>query len=256
MENKPLVSVITVCYNSEKYIKSTIESVLMQTYKNIEYIIIDGKSTDKTINIIREYNLKFNNKIKLISETDTGIYDAMNKGIDISCGDYLFFLNSGDYFLDKEIITILIKKSFRKNADFIYGPVKVGKCVLRKNYVKNKFNLIFKTICHQGILASRECFINNKFDVGYEWSADYQWILNCFENKKIKKIYINKVITYFDPKNNTDIEFYKLKKSKLKERLKIGSNSFKGIYRLIFLINQFRLLIKYNYFCKNNTFKD
>lgn len=244
MKYSPIVSIITVCYNSEKYIKSTIKSVLMQTYKNIEYLIIEGGSTDKTLEIVKRYESTFKGKMRWISEKDNGIYDAMNKGIDRSCGEYLFFLNSGDYFLDKEIITILIKKSLQKKADFIYGPVKSGKYALRKNYVKNQFDLIFKTICHQGILASRECFINNKFDIRYKWLADYQWILNCFKNKKIKKEYINNAITYFDPNNNTGTEFYKLKNSKLKERLEIGFNSFKGIYRLIFLLNQFRLSFK------------
>lgn len=252
MENKPLVSVITVCYNSEKYIKSTIESVLMQTYKNIEYIIIDGKSTDKTINIIREYNFKFNNKIKLISETDTGIYDAMNKGIDISCGDYLFFLNSGDFFLDNRVIIDLVKYINKNNIDLLYGNVKLDRVQekYRSNKINSIYDLIFSTICHQSILASRKCFKDNIFDRSYKWLADYKWLINCVKDMNVKLEYINRNIAFFDPRNVTIYDSYTLKMERLKERLDIGCKAFSGIRKVIFLLNQLRLMLKYKYFYK------
>ena len=256
MKNKVKVSVITVCLNSENFIERTIKSVLNQNYNNLEYIIIDGKSTDKTIDIIKKYEIQFNGKMIWLSEKDEGIYDAMNKGLQISMGDYLFFLNAGDYFLEKDIISRVVKIALNKDADFIYGQVKIGENKIRSNKINSEFNLIFQTICHQGIFAHRKCFINNNFNKKYRWLADYQWVIKCFRNKGIKKIYTDNLISYFDPSNNTGLDSYTLKMGRLKERFEIGINSFKGIYKLIFLINQFRLSTKYNYFCKNNTFKN
>ena len=91
-------SIITPCYNSEKTIKRTIESVVNQSYKNIEYILIDGGSKDKTVEIIQEYQSKYPKLIKYISEKDSGIYDAMNKGIKLATGDIVGIVNSDDYY--------------------------------------------------------------------------------------------------------------------------------------------------------------
>ena len=97
------ISIITVCYNSEKTIKNTIDSVLSQTYKNYEYIIIDGKSTDNTVNLIKKYQKKFDNKLKYISEKDNGIYDAMNKGVLRAIGGIIGIVNSDDWLEPKAL---------------------------------------------------------------------------------------------------------------------------------------------------------
>lgn len=244
MINKPLITIITVCYNSENFIRETIESVLNQTYDNIEYIVVDGNSTDNTLNIIKEYETKFNGRMKWISEPDDGIYDAMNKGIDYSKGCYLYFLNSGDYFIENDIITKIMIKS--NTEDFIYGPVKTGKNI-RNNKVNSIFHLIFKTITHQGIIASKKCFVDNKFDQNYKWLADYEWIIKCFKNEQISKLYINDIFCFFDPNNNTGITSKKLKSSRLSERKEIGLDNFNHFYKFIFILNQIRLIIKFKY---------
>ena len=92
-------TIITVCFNSEKYISDAIESVLNQTYSDIEYIIIDGNSTDTTIDIIKKYVPLFNGKLKWLSEKDKGLYDAMNKGIKLATGDVIGLINSDDLFM-------------------------------------------------------------------------------------------------------------------------------------------------------------
>ena len=98
MEENKLVTVITPCFNSEKTIRKTIESVLNQTYHNIEYLIIDGASTDKTVEIAKSYEQAFGGRMKIYSEPDKGIYDAMNKGIRLAGGELVGIVNSDDYY--------------------------------------------------------------------------------------------------------------------------------------------------------------
>lgn len=114
------ISLITVCFDSEKTIEDTLKSVLNQNYENYEYIIVDGLSKDNTINIIKKYENKFNGKLKYISEYDNGLYDAMNKGINLVTGDVIGILNSDDVLYDENVFK-LIDKSFDQNVDGIYS---------------------------------------------------------------------------------------------------------------------------------------
>lgn len=114
------ISIITVCYNSEKYIRSAIESVKSQTYSNIEYIVIDGGSSDDTIDIVKEYK----SSVSLyISEPDNGIYDAMNKGVALATGDVVGVLNSDDFFSSKDIISKIVNTFSNSNIDALYGDI-------------------------------------------------------------------------------------------------------------------------------------
>jgi len=117
--HKPLISIITVVYNSKKLLEQTIQSVINQTYKNIEYIIIDGGSTDGTIDVIKKYQsyLSF-----WSSEPDKGIFNAMNKGIDKATGNWLAFLNSGDYYYNSQVFDTIFSKEL-SDSDVIYGDM-------------------------------------------------------------------------------------------------------------------------------------
>lgn len=131
-----LVSIITVCLNSEKTIKDTIESVLNQTYNNIEYIIIDGKSTDSTIQIIKSYKLPFSERgisYSYVSEPDRGIYDAMNKGICMATGNLIGILNSDDWYEEKAIEE-LMKKYHEEPFDLCYANLRIIN--KNQNYIK------------------------------------------------------------------------------------------------------------------------
>src|ERR1700753_3551193 len=116
---QPKLSVITVVYNDVKGIERTMLSVLNQTYPNIEYILIDGLSTDGTLDIIKKYQ----DRIKLISEKDAGIYDAMNKGLAIATGDYVLFMNSGDELYSRETVANVFAAA--TDADIYYGETEM-----------------------------------------------------------------------------------------------------------------------------------
>ena len=114
------ISLITVTYNSSKTLLDTLQSVLNQTYSDIEYIIVDGASKDSTVSIIEEYEPKFNGRMKWISEPDKGLYDAMNKGIRMATGDVVGILNSDDLFMDNNVLAD-IAHAFDNNTDAIFG---------------------------------------------------------------------------------------------------------------------------------------
>ena len=119
-ENNIKVSIITVCFNSEKTIRRTIESVLYQTYPNIEYIIVDGKSTDGTVDIVKEYLPAFQKRLRYVSERDKGIYDAMNKGIRLSAGDVIGIINSDDFY-EPDAVENIVKYADRGSCQVLYG---------------------------------------------------------------------------------------------------------------------------------------
>lgn len=197
--NKKL-TIITVCYNSENYIEETIKSVINQEYKNIEYIIIDGKSTDSTLDIIKNY-CKLNKFIKYLSEEDNGIYDAMNKGIKLATGEYIFFLNSGDRLFDNKVLSD-VSIMTEKNIDILYGNVVK---TLNSKYEVVKYSplyhlkmIIGRTICHQAMFVRRKNFIKyGNFDNNFKLASDFDFILRILKkNGRFK--YIDRNIAYYD----------------------------------------------------------
>lgn len=177
------ISVVTVAFNEDKNIAKTIESVLNQTTSNIEYIICDGKSTDKTVEIANSYADEFAKKgIGYIvnSEKDMGIYDAMNKGINKATGDYICFLNAGDWFYNNEIIERVTKKLFASDKpDLLYGNVMlIDRGVIF--YLNGDENGLKRemTVPHPSVFASAEIMKKNKFDTKYKIAADYNFVLS------------------------------------------------------------------------------
>ena len=120
MNKKPKISIVTISYNSSKTIRDTIDSVISQDYENIEYIIIDGKSTDDTIDIIKSYGDKISH---LISEEDDGLYDAMNKGIRAATGDVVGILNSDDFYYTNHVVSDVAEVFIFNDVDAVYGDL-------------------------------------------------------------------------------------------------------------------------------------
>lgn len=191
---KMKISVITVCYNSVKTLERCIKSVLAQNYVDIEYIIIDGGSLDGTIDIIESYQ----NYISYWkSEKDSGIYDAMNKGIDVSTGDVIAFLNSDDWYEDN---TLNIIDSIFTNSDaqLVCGNVRFhDNNMTRLSDIKCEDLWFIKTYPHPAMFARRDLFLKyGCFNTRYKIAADYDWQLRLFEYPiKIKTI--DNVLTNF-----------------------------------------------------------
>lgn len=199
LQNNPVLSVITVVYNDEKNIERTINSVINQTYPYIEYIVIDGASKDKTLEIIRRYDKQIS---KIVSEPDKGIYDAMNKAMKLATGDYLLFMNSGDEIFDKDTVNNLF--SLSTDADIFYGETEMINNNLeslgrRRHQAPDKFTWeSFKygmSICHQAIYVKRALAEPYNYE-RYQLSADIDWILNIAK-KSAKIINVNTYVAKY-----------------------------------------------------------
>lgn len=177
------VSIITASYNNEQTIKDTIKSVLSQSYDNIEYIIIDGKSSDNTINIIQKYSESIS---KLISETDSGIYDALNKGINSASGDIIGFLHADDIYNDENSINRIVKTFNDNKVDSVYGDLLyVSKSdtnkIIRKwisgNFKRKKLKYGWMPP-HPTFFVKKTIYENlGSFDTSFKIAADYDLIL-------------------------------------------------------------------------------
>lgn len=192
------VSVITVCLNSEKTIRNALDSVRLQTYKNIELIIVDGVSTDETLQIIAEYSDIVST---VISEKDNGIYDAMNKGVKLVTGDVVFFLNSDDSFYDSNVIVDVVH-SFEQDStiDILYGNVifqNNSKLTKRIYSHINKCTIEFESLCHQVVFARRALFNKvGEFNLKFKTNADYDWLIRVFRSGA-KCLWFNRTISLF-----------------------------------------------------------
>lgn len=195
-ENK--VSVITVVRNDKSNIRSTINSVLSQTYKNIQYIIIDGESSDGTLDVIKEYTGQVD---IFISELDKGVYDAMNKGTKLATGDWICYMNSGDRFTNNEILTNIFidKKNEIIDKSIIYSDVIADyKVEVKKRKAKN-LNSFFLGIpfSHQAHFVKASIAINKLFNLEYSISADYDFLYSVYNNND-KFYYHNSPIAIVD----------------------------------------------------------
>jgi glycosyltransferase involved in cell wall biosynthesis len=191
----PLITIITVCYNSEKTISETFDSVINQTFKNIEYIVIDGKSTDGTNKIIQEYEsaLRDNtSSFKYISEDDDGIYDAMNKGIKIATGSLIGILNSDDWYEPDACEQIKNNYTPHSKYQVIYGTVKVIHNNIEIRTLGTHHNYLGRaTLQHQSSFVTKSTYdAYGMFDTGFKYCADYDFFLRVKDHVHFKNIYV------------------------------------------------------------------
>jgi glycosyltransferase involved in cell wall biosynthesis len=190
-----LISIIIPTYNASATINNTLESIACQTYKNYQTILIDSKSTDNTINIIRQYTDLIN--VQLISEKDNGIYDAMNKGINASEGNWLYFMGADDTFIDKNVLK---KIAFHLNGNnkIVYGNIMWVPSGLKEEGEWGYQKFLKMNINHQRIFYHVSLFKEyGNFNTIYKVSSDHELNIRLFCNSAIQKKYVDIDITYY-----------------------------------------------------------
>ncbi len=205
----PLITVVTVVYNGEKTIQGTIESCLKQSYPNLEYIVIDGGSSDRTVEIIS----KFQDKISyFLSESDSGIYDAMNKAIKVAKGDWINFMNCGDIFINDNVISSVVDiiTKDKSNSDIIYGNTifKFNDFFLRQKPMDLDRIEREMAFCHQSAFVKMEIIKTNNFDLKYKLSSDFI-MMNKFYRQNRKFKYIDIYISLFDQTDGSTLRNFK-----------------------------------------------
>lgn len=193
--NLPLVTVITVVFNDCRSIEKTLINVTNQTYPNLEYIIVDGGSKDGTLEIIKKYTSKTS---KYISEPDNGIYDAMNKGVAMAMGEWVIFMNSGDWFYELTTVEDVFSNFDTTDAEIIYGNT------LKRSVDKSRIDIPSKPstfwrnlVVHQSIFSRRTLNLKYPFDLQFKVAADFDFIFKIFYFKH-KAVYIDTIISSFD----------------------------------------------------------
>lgn len=227
------ISIITVCKNSEQFLNETINSVIQQSYKSIEYIIIDGKSTDSTTAIISRYAMHIH---YWISEEDSGMYDALNKGLKKATGDYILVLNSDDLLAHDNIIEEMVKEMRMEQLDYYYGSIiklKNGKYQKIRLFNVTYSQLLLSThstfVPHPSFFISRQ--LNEQlegYDLNYKYASDYDYILRALNTNGVTGKYINMGITKFRLHRGSISSSGKIDKDR--KRILLKHNYYKSAY--------------------------
>lgn len=205
------ITIITVCYNAETYIERTILSVINQSYSNIEYLVIDGNSIDCTLQIVRKYEDKIT---QIISEPDKGIYDAMNKGLQMATGDWVNFMNAGDSFYSKDILAKVFCQDY-PDKSVIWGDTMLIRNGIKQGIFKTtpfyNYKLPFRTgkgICHQSMFFRINKEKPLQYDLSFPISADFKLCYDIYKQGG-SFLYIPFVISAFDTTGYSSSNRYK-----------------------------------------------
>lgn len=180
------ISIITVCYNSAATIEDTLKSVLKQNYNNYEYLIIDGKSTDDTLKIVKRYEKKFKGKMRVVSEKDKGLYDAMNKGIKLATGDIIGIINSDDVLLGSNVFSSIVE-NFDENTDILYGDLIYCNESLTlpvRNYISGKNSSLSWCPAHPTMYIRKSIYEKfGDYKLQYRVAADFDLMVRLNVNR-------------------------------------------------------------------------
>ncbi|MXV52759.1 glycosyltransferase [Pedobacter sp. HMF7647] len=194
------VSIITVTYNAERFLEKCIKSVLSQSYQNIEYIIIDGESTDSTLSVIEPFRSHIP---KVISEKDDGMYDALNKGISLAQGDIIGILNADDFFASDDVVEKIVQSFEKSGAEVLYGDLDYvdqfdTNKILRKWRTKRYFKGAFQwgwMPAHPTFYAKKSLFENyGAYNPQFGSAADYELMLRYMHKFKVKSVFLQEVL--------------------------------------------------------------
>lgn len=236
-QKKPKITIVTICYNCNKTIEKTIKSVIRQTYDNVEYIIVDGQSTDGTMKIVHQYKDRIS---KIFSEKDKGISDAFNKGIKSAIGDMILFLNAGDYFMQSNVLDKVAEDWMKYKVDILFYEVKLGNIKMPSELYYRNEGKIWKDamIPHQSAFVRKEIFSEvGNFNVFLKVRMDYDFFMRCICNNCSHK-FIPKIIVNYDPIGVSFKESYLFEKEglgiKLLYQKKISLREIVMMFRLWF----------------------
>ena len=237
MENKPLISVATACFNSSKTIERTIKSVLAQTYDNYEYWIIDGGSTDNTIEIVKKYEDAFNGRLHIISEKDNGIYDAMNKGVKNSNGVMIGLLNSDDFY-SENTLELVAQRYVEENYPYLVingDMIRVSENDEEIYRYRFKQELIDKKMYfgHPSMFAAKAVYEKiGLYDESYRFAADAEWQCRAHADEEVRYVLCPHVFNHMREGGASDQLKYRWIWFKevvdIKKKYKMGSKF--GIY--------------------------
>ena len=241
----PKFSIITVTYNAAAVIEDTLQSVITQTYKNIEYIIVDGASTDRTMEIIGRYRKHIHT---VVSEPDRGLYDAMNKGIRLATGDYVCFLNAGDELHEDDTLQLIVHSltGLTGLPDVIYGRTAIVDeegHFLRMRRLEPPENLTWHSfrqgmlVCHQAFFARRDHAV--PYDLRYRFSADFDWCIRVMKQSHTLHNTHLVLIDYLNEGMTT-----RNHRASLRERFRIMCRHY-GYVRTVLLHFKFALRLLY-----------
>lgn len=241
------ISLVTVTYNSGTTLRDTFQSVLAQTYKNVEYIVVDGLSKDNTMDIVREYEPQFEGRMKWISEKDKGLYDAMNKGVRMATGDVVGILNSDDFFTANDVLE-KVAAGFDEQTDAVYGDLHYVHPDDLQHSVRYYSSKIFKRNlmrmgfipAHPTFYCRRECFDKfGYYKTDYKIAADFDLLLRF--------IYVNRIRIKYLPMDMVTMRTGGASTNGLKSRMGGMNEHLRSLRENGVKSNRFILSLRYFY---------
>lgn len=242
------ITIITATYNSGATLCDTMESVLRQTYRDIEYLVIDGASKDNTLDIVRNYEPMFNGKLKYISEPDKGIYDAMNKGIRMATGDVVGILNSDDFYTTDTVLEQVAQAMAQTDTDAVYGDVHYVEDKDLSRSVRYYSSRYFKrNLMRFGFMPAHPSFYCRRkvyerygaFDISYKIAADFENLLRL--------IFVNKIRTEYIPADFVTMRMGGASSSGLKSHRQIMKDHLRALKQNGVFSNVLFLCLRYPY---------